>query len=68
MLVTATQTCFDGLQRQRVGSTFEVQVGPATVLSNKYLKPAHDEDRVEFDRLCLPVAQRPKIEVKKSAT
>lgn len=63
MLVIANQTCFDGLVRRPANVPFDYPVKEDTVLSDKYLQPANEEDRAEFERLCLPLNKRPKLKV-----
>jgi hypothetical protein len=65
MQVIAQELLFDGIQRRRPGQQFEWPLATMPVISSRQVKPVDPADQEEFDRLCLPVNQRPKIDVKK---
>ena len=64
MLVVTTQLFYDGIQRRRPGEVFDWPLPTQPVINPRVVRPAHEADQVEFDRLCLPVDKRPKLVVK----
>lgn len=66
MRVIATQVCFIGLQRRRVGDIFDWPLEQMPVISPRYVKPVDPADQDLFDWYCLPVNARPRLVPKES--